>query len=220
MFQSEMQDAAGAIKPDHAYPTLLNLLPMGMKGLAFAALIAAIVASLAGKANSVATIFSLDIYHRYFDKTASEARLVKVGKMAVVVSMLLAIAVAPQLRSLEQTYQFIQEYMSFITPGAFAIFLLGMFWRRTTSAAALAAALLTIPLSAAYKYFAPEIPFLDRLGWVFIIIVGVMVALSLAQNKESRMMKIDRSLFRVEPAFVVGGVIICGILTALYTVFW
>jgi SSS family solute:Na+ symporter len=220
MFQAEMQDAAGAVKPDHAYPTLLNLLPMGMKGLAFAALIAAIVASLAGKANSVATIFSLDIYHRYFDKTASEARLVKVGKIAVVVSMLLAIAVAPQLRTLEQTYQFIQEYMSFITPGAFAIFLLGMFWRRTTSAAALAAALLTIPLSAAYKYFAPGIPFLDRLGWVFVIIIGVMVALSLMQKKESRMVEIDRSLFRVEPAFVVGGVIICGILTALYTVFW
>ncbi|HRI62405.1 MAG TPA: sodium/sugar symporter [Saprospiraceae bacterium] len=220
MFQTEMQDAAGTVKPDFAYPTLLNLLPMGMKGLAFAALIAAIVASLAGKANSVATIFSLDIYKRYFDKTASEAKLVRVGKIAVVVSMLLAIAVAPQLRSLEQTYQFIQEYMSFITPGAFAIFLLGMFWRRTSSAAALAAAVLTIPLSALYKFYAPEIPFLDRLGWVFVIIVALMVVMSLLQKKESRMVEIDPKLFRVEPSFVVGGVIICGILTALYTVFW
>ena len=220
MFQQEMADANGAIKPDFAYPTLLNLLPMGMKGLAFAALIAAIVASLAGKANSVATIFSLDIYKRYFDKSASEAKLVRVGEIAVLVSMLLAIMVAPQLRTLEQTYQFIQEYMSFITPGAFAIFLLGMFWRRTTSAAALSAALLTIPLSAAYKFFAPEIPFLDRLGWVFVIIVAIMVVLSLFEKKESTMVKIDLKWFRVEPAFVVGGVIICGILTALYTVFW
>lgn len=220
MFQTEMTDPAGAVKPDFAYPTLLNLLPMGMKGLAFAALIAAIVASLAGKANSVATIFSLDIYKRYFDKDASDAKLVRVGKIAVALSMLIAVAVAPQLRSLEQTYQFIQEYLSFITPGAFAIFFLGMFWRRTTSAAALAAAILTIPLSAIFKFWAPEIPFLDRLGWVFLMIMLLMVGMSLAEKKESPLVEIDPKLFRVEPAFIVGGVIICGILTALYTVFW
>ena len=220
MFQAEMRDESGTIKPDFAYPTLLNLLPMGMKGLAFAALIAAVVASLAGKANSVATIFSLDIYKKYFDKNASEAKLIRVGKIAVLVSMLMAVAVAPQLRSLEQAYQFIQEYMSFITPGAFAIFLLGMFWRRTTSAAALSAALLTIPLSAAFKIFAPEIPFLDRLGWVFLMIVALMVCISLVQKKESDMIEIDTKLFRVEPSFVVGGVIVCGILTALYSIFW
>ncbi|MDX2284888.1 MAG: sodium/sugar symporter [Bacteroidia bacterium] len=220
VFQQEMLDANGTVKPDFAYPTLLNLLPVGMKGLAFAALIAAVVASLAGKANSVGTIFSLDIYKRYFDREASDAKLVRVGKIAIAVSMLIAIVVAPLLRSLEQTYQFIQEYMSFITPGAFAIFLLGMFWRRTTSAAALAAALLTIPLSAAFKFFAPGIPFLDRLGWVFALIVALMVAMSLTQKKESEAIEIDPKLFRVEPSFVVGGVIICGILAALYTVFW
>ena len=220
MFQTEMTDASGMVKPDFAYPTLLNLLPVGMKGLAFAALIAAIVASLAGKANSVATIFSLDIYKRYFDKEASDAKLVRVGKTAVAVSMLIAILIAPQLRSLEQTYQFIQEYLSFITPGAFAIFLLGMFWRRATSAAALAAAVLTIPLSAAFKFWAPDIPFLDRLGWVFLMLFILMIAMSLAQKKESNLVKIDLKWFRVEPAFVVGGVIICGILTALYTAFW
>ena len=220
MFQTEMTDASGMVKPDFAYPTLLNLLPVGMKGLAFAALIAAIVASLAGKANSVATIFSLDIYKRYFDKEASDAKLVRVGKTAVAVSMLIAILIAPQLRSLEQTYQFIQEYLSFITPGAFAIFLLGMFWRRATSAAALAAAVLTIPLSAAFKYWAPDIPFLDRLGWVFLMLFVLMIAMSLAQKKESTLVKIDLKWFRVEPAFIVGGVIICGILTALYTAFW
>ncbi len=142
------------------------------------------------------------------------------GKIAVLVSMLIAVAIAPQLRSLEQTYQFIQEYMSFITPGAFAIFLLGMFWRRTTSAAALAAALLTIPLSAGFKFFAPEIPFLDRLGWVFLIIIVLMAVMSLIEKKENNMIEIDAKLFRVEPSFIVGGVIICGILTALYTVFW
>jgi SSS family solute:Na+ symporter len=178
------------------------------------------VASLAGKANSIATIFSLDIYKRYFNKEASEAKLVQVGRITIVVSMLIAILVAPQLRTLEQVYQFIQEYASFITPGAFSIFLLGMFWRRTTAAAALAGALLTIPLSALFKFFTPEIPFLDRLGWVFIMIMVLMVGISLLQKKESKMVEIDAKLFRVEPAFVVGGMIICGILTALYTIFW
>ena len=220
MFQAEMADANGTVKPDYAYPTLLQLLPVGMKGAAFAALIAAIVASLAGKANSIATIFSLDIYKRYFNKEASEAKLVQVGRITIVVSMLIAILVAPQLRTLEQVYQFIQEYASFITPGAFSIFLLGMFWRRTTAAAALAGALLTIPLSALFKFFTPEIPFLDRLGWVFLMIMVLMVGISLLQKKESKMVEIDAKLFRVEPAFVVGGMIICGILTALYTIFW
>ncbi|MEZ4964064.1 MAG: sodium/sugar symporter [Saprospiraceae bacterium] len=220
MFQTEMADATGTVKPDFAYPTLLGLLPMGMKGLAFAALIAAVVASLAGKANSVATIFSLDIYKRYFNKNASDATLVRAGKIAIAVCMLIAVLVAPQLRSLEQTYQFIQEYMSFITPGAFAIFLLGMFWGRTTAVAALVAAVLTIPLSAAFKLWAPEIPFLDRLGWVFAIIVVLMVMISLTKKEKSDMVEIDSKWFRVEPSFVVGGVIICGILAALYTVFW
>lgn len=220
MFQAEMADATGTVKPDYAYPTLLQLLPTGMKGAAFAALIAAVVASLAGKANSIATIFSLDIYKRYFNKAASEAKVVQVGRITILVSMLIAIGVAPQLRTLEQVYQFIQEYASFITPGAFSIFLLGMFWRRTTATAALAGALLTIPLSALFKFFTPEIPFLDRLGWVFLIIMALMIGISLLQKKESKMVEIDAKLFRVEPAFVVGGVIICGILTALYTIFW
>ncbi len=95
-----------------------------------------------------------------------------------------------------------------------------MFWRRATSAAALAAAVLTIPLSAAFKYWAPDIPFLDRLGWVFLMLFVLMIAMSLAQKKESTLVKIDLKWFRVEPAFIVGGVIICGILTALYTAFW
>ena len=220
MFQAEMADGSGTVKPDYAYPTLLQLLPIGMKGAAFAALIAAVVASLAGKANSIATIFSLDIYKPYFNKTASEAKVVQVGRITIVVSILIAIFVAPQLRTLEQVYQFIQEYASFITPGAFSVFLLGMFWRRTTAAAALAGVLLTIPLSAIFKFFTPDIPFLDRLGWVFLMIMALMVGISMLQKKESKMVEIDPKLFRVEPAFVVGGFIICGILAALYTIFW
>ena len=152
MFQTEMVNVAGELKPDQAYPTLLNLLPDGLKGLAFAALTAAIVASLAGKANSIATIFSLDIYKKFLYKDASERQLILTGRWTVVISMLLACVVAPALRSLDQAYQFIQEYVGFISPGVLAIFLLGFFWRRTTSAAAIAGALLTIPLSTLLKF--------------------------------------------------------------------
>jgi SSS family solute:Na+ symporter len=127
MFQKEMSDAAGAIKPDHAYPTLMNLLPAGLKGVAFAALTAAIVASLAGKANSISTIFSLDIYKKYFNKEASDRKLVLIGRWAVIVAMVVAALVTPALRSLDQAYQFIQEYVGFISPGVLAIFLLGIF---------------------------------------------------------------------------------------------
>src|SRR5205823_3782304 len=137
--------------PDHSYPTLMNLLPAGLKGLAFAALIAAIVASLAGKANSISTIFSLDIYKKYFNKNASEKRLVIIGRWTVIVAMMLGCLVAPALRSLDQAYQFIQEYVGFISPGVLAIFLLGFFWKRTTATAALVAATLTIPLSIILK---------------------------------------------------------------------
>src|SRR5215204_2437347 len=152
MFQQEMTDAAGTLKPDHAYPTLMNLLPAGLKGVAFAALTAAIVASLAGKANSIATIFSLDIYRKYINKEAGERKLVLTGRWAVIISMVIAAVVAPSLKSLDQAYQFIQEYVGFFSPGVLAIFLLGMFWRRTTSLAALLGALLTIPVSTLLKF--------------------------------------------------------------------
>jgi len=229
MFQQEMMDN-GIIKPDHSYPTLMNLLPDGLKGLAFAALTAAIVASLAGKANSISTIFSLDIYKKYFKKNASEKQLVFTGRISVVVAMLLAGMVAPALKNLDQAYQFIQEYVGFISPGVLSIFLLGFFWKRTNSAAALTAALLTIPLSTVLKFLPtwtngafPDYPFLDRMSIVFVIIVVLMIVISLTDNKTRQNPKaliIDKSLFRCSPGFLAGSVIIIGILSALYTVFW
>ena len=142
LFQHEMSDGAGIIKPDHAYPTLMNLLPAGLKGIAFAALTAAIVASLAGKANSISTIFSLDIYKKFFNKEASERKMVLVGRWAVVISMVIAGIVTPALKSLDQAYQFIQEYVGFISPGVLAIVLLGFLCKKNTAKAAMAGALL------------------------------------------------------------------------------
>lgn len=230
VFSSAMKDAAGVVKPDHAYPTLLNLLPEGLKGLAFAALVAAIIASLAGKANSISTIFSLDIYKQFFNKQASERKLILVGRWTVIISMFIGALIAPALSTLDQAYQFIQEYVGFISPGVLAIFLLGMFWKRTSSGAALAGALLTIPLSVVLKYLPswthgafPDYPFLDRMTIVFLFIVLLMIIMSLLNPKTKdakKIIEVDKSLFKTTPAFIVGSVIICGILAALYTVFW
>jgi solute:Na+ symporter, SSS family len=229
MFIQQMADANGVIKPDQSYPTLMNLLPNGLKGLAFAALTAAIVASLAGKANSISTIFSLDIYKKYFHKTASEKQLVKTGRITVVIAMLIASIVAPALRNLDQAYQFIQEYVGFISPGVLTIFLLGFFWKRATAGAALTAALLTIPLSAILKFLPvwthgafPDYPFLDRMSIVFVILVALVIIISLASNKKdhSKAVIVDTKMFRSSTGFIIGSVIIVGILAALYTVFW
>lgn len=229
LFQQEMSDG-GVIKPDHAYPTLMNLLPAGLKGIAFAALTAAIVASLAGKANSIATIFSLDIYRKFFNKNVSEKKLVRVGRWAVLVSMLAAALVAPALRSLDQAYQFIQEYVGFVSPGVLAIFLLGFFWKRTTAQAAMAGALLTIPVSTVLKFLPvwtsgwfPDYPFLDRMTITFVTVAVVMILISWLfpqEENEKAIIEVDPKWFRVNTGFVVGSVIILGILAALYTVFW
>lgn len=223
MFQKEMMDAAGVVKPDHAYPVLLNLLPAGLKGMAFAALTAAIVASLAGKANSISTIFTLDIYKQYINPKASEEKLVKTGRITIWVAMIIGVLIAPQLRVLEQAYQFIQEYSSFITPGVFAIFIFGMFWKRTTSTAALTAALLTIPLSTLGKAYFEDVPFLDRMGIIFLILSAIIVAISLADPKSKnnpKGLEIDAEMFKPGRSFVVGSILICGVLAALYTIFW
>ncbi len=229
MFQTEMVDEMGVLKPDHAYPTLMNLLPAGLKGVAFAALTAAVVASLAGKANSISTIFSLDIYRKYFDKHADEKKLVRVGRWAVIISIGIAGFVAPALKTLDQAYQFIQEYVGFISPGVLAIFLMGFFWKRTTAAAAMTGALLTIPISAILKFLPvwttgwfPDYPFLDRMSITFGLIIFIMVIMSWIkpETHPKKLMDVDVKLFKVNPGFIFGSLIIIGILIALYTVFW
>ncbi len=230
LFHQEMSDGAGIIKPDHAYPTLMNLLPAGLKGIAFAALTAAIVASLAGKANSISTIFSLDIYKKFFNKEASERKMVLVGRWAVVISMVIAGIVTPALKSLDQAYQFIQEYVGFISPGVLAIFLLGFFWKKTTAKAAMAGALLTIPISTVLKFLPvwsngafPDYAFLDRMTIDFVAIVIIMITMSLVnprKDSDTHTIEIDTSMFRISTGFAIGSIIIFGILSALYTVFW
>ncbi|TXE03435.1 sodium/sugar symporter [Algoriphagus aquimarinus] len=223
-FIESMKDpVTGLIKSDRAYPTLLHLLPVGLKGLAFAALTAAIVSSLASMANSTSTIFTMDIFNKHFDRNASQTKQVRVGRITAVVAFVIASVVAPALGQLDQAFQFIQEYTGFISPGVFAIFFFGVFWKKTTSNAALTGAALSIPLSVVLKIIFPALPFIDRMGVVFLILAALMIIISLVEGKgkdHPNSITIDKELFRTSTAFKIGAILIAGITAALYIVFW
>ena len=247
--QTEMLDADGILNPDKSYPVLLNLLPVGLKGLSFAALTAAVVASLAGKVNSISTIFTLDIFKKKINTEASEKQLVRVGKITVVVAMLVAAVIAPFLGiDKKGGFEFIQEYTGFVSPGIFAMFILGFFWKKTSSNAALFATIGGFVLSVIFKFLpqlmnleflsqygfatlveqkdktmAFEIPFLDRMGFVFVLCVLMMVVISLWDEKRgivSKGLEVDTKMFKVSNGFAVGTLIIVGLLVALYSIFW
>ena len=243
-FQTDMLQG-GEVNPDRAYPVLLNLLPVGLKGLSFAALTAAIVASLAGKANSIATIFTLDIYKKVMNKDADENRQVNIGRITIVVSLLMAILIAPYMGiDKKGGFQYIQEYTGFVSPGVFAMFLLGFFWKKTTSNAALFATIGGFILSVGFKvlpnyadlsFLEPmgfavanangvyEIPFIDRMGFVFLICVIVMYFISIYETRNGnnpKGLEIDKSMFKTSPGFTVGALIIMGLLVALYSIYW
>ena len=222
---SPLNDGSGkmALVPDNAYPVLLKLLPVGFKGLAFAALTAAIVASLAGKANSISTIFTLDIYKKFFNREATERQQVTTGRMAIVAAMIIGIVVAPQLRNFGQAFQFVQDFTGLISPGVVAIFLLGFFWKRTTATAALFGAIATIPVGLLLQGVLVDLPFLHRMGYVFLVLVALMVLVSLIDKKGQQRVhsiEVDPSMFRTSQSFTVGMVMVLGITAALYLIFW
>lgn len=233
----------GELNPDRAYPTLLALLPSGLKGIAFAALTAAVVASLAGKANSIATIFTLDIYKKHFNKQAGEQKMVWIGRVSVVLAMLLAVGIAPFMGiDKKGGFQYIQEYTGFVSPGILAMFLLGFFWRQTTAAAAMFATIGGLVFSIILKFLpdmmdlsflAPigfsarnaagvyEIPFLDRMFIVFwVVVLGMVVISKLGDTSKIRAMVIDRQLFRVDGAFAFGSAVVCALVATIYGVWW
>jgi solute:Na+ symporter, SSS family len=172
-------------KSDEAYPWLIrNIVPVGVTGLSFAAIAAAAVSSLSSIVNSTSTIFTIDIYKSFINKNATEKQMVRMGMIVALTALTISTIVAPQLRSLDQAYQYIQEYTGFIYPGEFLIFFCGLFWRQATSKAALWTALLTIPMGLAFKIISPEMPFVLRIGYVFIILSFVMIGISLTDKNQ------------------------------------
>ena len=241
----------GGGSKDGAYSAILGFLPSGLKGLSVAALTAAIVASLAGKANSISTIFTLDIFKKYFNKNADEKKLVWTGRLAIVSSMLVAL-IFTWKDTLgiggEGGFTFIQKYTGFISPGVFAIFILGMFWKRTTGTAAMVGIIAGFLLSIFFNGYAvqllgketilytafeyqkmdngmvktiTEIPFLISMGWAFFFTVVIMGAISLAGPKVNEKAFIfEKGMFKLDPRSIILIVAALMILSALYAKFW
>lgn len=217
---------------DKAYPWLLQFLPTGLKGVAFAALAAAIVSSLASMLNSTSTIFTMDIYKQYIDKNASDKKTVNVGRISAGVALLIACIMAPLLGGIDQAFQFIQEYTGVVSPGILAIFLLGLFWKKTTNKGAIAGALASIPIAMYFK-FAPkgwstsaffiDVPFMDQMGYTTLLTMLVIGLVSYLENKgsdDAKGITISKGLFNTSPLFNVGAFAVMILLTVIYALFW
>jgi len=209
--------------PDRAYPTVMRLLPAGLLGLVFAALIAAIVSSLASMMNSISTIFTMDFYRHHVNRQADEQKLVRIGRTVSVSALIIAMLLAkPLLGSFDQAYQYIQEFTGFFTPGVCALFLVGIFWKRTTANGALGMAIGSAVFSLAFKLLWPELPFIDRVSWVFVLCVLTGAVVSLLQGAEEHPDAIEYG--DVDTSTTLGfnwaafGIVL--MLTALYVTWW
>ncbi|MDR3527467.1 MAG: sodium/solute symporter [Rhizomicrobium sp.] len=234
---------APGIRNDQAYPTLMTLLPPGLLGIVFAALIAAIIASLGSKVNSIATIFTMDVF-KTFNKKASEKTLVVTGRITAIVALIIAVLVAkPLIGGFDQAFQFIQDFSGFFTPGITVIFLLGLFWKRATEAGALVAAIGSVLIStvcylgeriAHLSFVAPHtgvssallylsnIPFMNRMGYTFLICTGLAVVASLLQKPKPEAVTVDVTHvdYSTTTAFKIAAGAIVAILIALYATWW
>lgn len=208
-------------RPDQAYSSLMTLTPEGVRGLIFAGLLAAIVSSLGSMMNSISTIFTMDIY-RPLMRNASEGQLVTVGRIAGVAAIAIAVLVAqPLLGDSPQAFQFIQEFTGFFTPGICAIFILGVFWKGSTANGALLAAIGTFALSWAGKVYLPDMPFMDRVLYVFLACCGIMLIAGLMERKpQPKAIALGDISFRTGLDYNVGAVVVLAMLAAVYTVFW
>ncbi|MCL4154183.1 UNVERIFIED_CONTAM: hypothetical protein GTU68_024169 [Idotea baltica] len=216
---------ADIAKADQAYPWVLsNYVTSGFKGLAFAALVAAIGSSISSMVNSTSTIFTLDIYKSMIKKNdATEKHLVRVGKIASAIAIAIGCLVAPALGALDQAFQYIQEYTGFISPGVVAVFLFGFFWKKTSANAALIVVLLSIPLSITMKLLAPEFPFIHRMGVTFLICSFLLIVISYMGNKQlddDKAIEIESGLFKTDMLFNIGSVVVIGVIAAIYAMWW
>lgn len=221
---------------DKAYPWLIQFLPVGLKGLAFVALAAAIVSSLASMLNSTATIFTMDIYKPYVNPTSDDRNLVKIGRITSAVALLIGAIIAPLLGGIGQAFQFIQEYTGVVSPGILAIFILGLFWKKTTNHAAIMGALLSIPVAMFFKVgpkgwaagtslegIFPSVPFLDQMGYTTLLTMVIIMTISWLQNKGTDDVKgfsIEKSTFKTHSSYSISAFAILILLAFLYAKFW
>ncbi len=223
----------GVFVNDNAAPWLIkNFIPVGLKGLVLAALAAAIVSSLASMLNSTATIFTMDIYKPYFGKNAGNRRIVNVGRLTALVALIIAVFLAPQLGNLGQVFQYIQEYTGVVSPGILAVFVMGLFWKKTTNNGAIWGVVLSIPIALYFKVapngwsespFFLNIPFMNQMFWTGVLSILIIAGVSWIEGKgqdHAKGIPLTKKLFETSPAFNISAVIICLILAFLYAFFW
>ncbi|MBU2952014.1 sodium/sugar symporter [Tamlana agarivorans] len=220
-----MLNVPSAEQADKAYPWLLQFLPVGLKGVAFAALAAAVVSSLASMLNSTSTIFTMDIYKQYINKNATDKATVNVGRISGAVALIIAVIVAPLLGGIDQAFQFIQEYTGIVSPGILAVFMLGLFWKKTTNNAAIWGAVASIPIALALKFLPIPMlePWMHQMGITALLTMAIIMLLSYMQNKgadDPKGIEISKELFKTSPLFNIGSFVVCIILTVLYALFW
>ena len=225
--------ANGSIVNDNAAPWLIKeVIPVGLKGLILAALAAAIVSSLASMVNSTSTIFTMDIYKSIINKKADDKSLVTVGRVAGLVALIIAILIAPQLKSLGQVFQYIQEYTGVVSPGILAVFLMGLFYKKASNNGAIWGVISSIPIAMYFKVgpngwsdlsvFNHDIPFMNQmlitcLATMFIIFIVSKIEGSVDDPKG---INITKKLFSTSPTFNISAFAICIITAFLYAFFW
>ncbi|MGV8834965.1 sodium/sugar symporter [Cellvibrio sp.] len=210
-------------KADQAYPEMMKLLPHGLLGIAFAALVAAIASSLSSMSNSVSTIFTMDIYKKSINPAASEHKLVFIGRATAFVAMIIAVLLAkPLVGKSEQAFQFIQEFTGFFTPGIVVIFLFGFFWKKATASSALTAAIASVTFSWLFKIYIPEVPFMDRVGLVFILccVLAVIVTYLGGAKDQPNAVDLNGVSFKTTSGFNIGAIGVVLILIAIYATWW
>jgi solute:Na+ symporter, SSS family len=210
-------------KADQAYPEMMKLLPHGLLGIAFAALVAAIASSLSSMSNSVSTIFTMDIYKKSINPNASEHKLVFIGRCTAFVAMIIAVLLAkPLVGKSEQAFQFIQEFTGFFTPGIVVIFLFGFFWKKANAASALTAAIASVTFSWLFKIYLPEMPFMDRVGLVFILccVLAAIVTYLGGAKVQSNAIDLNDVEFKTTSGFNVASVGVVLVLVAIYATWW
>ena len=209
--------------PDQAYPEMMKLLPTGFAGLVFAALIAAIVSSLASMMNSISTIFTMDVYSHMGGGGKSESQLVTVGRMASLSAIIVAAVIArPLLGNFDQAFQYIQEFTGFFTPGVVAIFLLAIFWSKTTANGALGAAIGSAVLSLGFKIYWPALPFIDRVGIAFVlcVVIGMLISRLQGAGEQPGAINYKEVDTSTTVHFNLASLVIVLMLTGLYVTWW
>ena len=210
-------------KSDQAYPTMMALLPHGLLGLTFAALIAAIVSSLASMTNSISTIFTMDIYRSFTKNEASQAKLINIGRNVAWISLAIAVMCAqPLLGSLESAFQYIQEFTGFFTPGILVIFLVALFWKKATTMSVLVAAATSLCLSIFIWFVFPDYPFIHRMGVVFIVsgFMCYLTALIQGYTDQEKAIDLNGINFSTSKGFNYSTIVIIGMLAVIYGYLW